>query len=118
VAAEQFAVPTTLATVVNADDLAAEARSLFDEASEYREGAADLERRLAMTLTPAQAELQRAVCDAHSNEHTVTEIWQSAELARHLPGLAPVIRMVWEHVVSVAYQNPGDCCTVAAGFEP
>ena len=90
----------SLATVVHTDDLAAECR------------------RLSAMLSPEQATLLRRFSDATSNGQTLCEEWQAAELARHLPGLAPAIRMVWTHTIGVAYQTPGGCCTVAAGFEP
>lgn len=36
---------------------------------------------------------------------------QMAELMRHLPGIAPAIGVVWEHVQNTNPENIGWCCT-------
>jgi hypothetical protein len=51
------------------------------------------------------------------NRYWIThQEWIAAELARHLPGLAPVLRMLQDHITVTAYQKPGACCTVAEGM--
>src|SRR5688572_20659955 len=60
----QAAEPITLATVVNADDLAAECRDRFETFKESREASARAWDQLAATLTPEQAKLARDASDA------------------------------------------------------
>ena len=33
------------------------------------------------------------------------------ELARHVPGLAPVLHLAWEHVIDTRLDDVGRCCT-------
>jgi hypothetical protein len=63
-------------------------------------------------------EVVRKASDAQQSNSVDRADWMAAELARHLPGLAPVIRIVWEQATTVSVSNPGACCTVAEGFEP
>jgi hypothetical protein len=34
-----------------------------------------------------------------------------AELARHVPGLAPALHLAWEHVIDTRLDDVGRCCT-------
>ena len=75
-------------------------------------------RAILRSLDSEQAKLLRDFSDATTNGQATNDMWLASELARHLPGLAPAIRMTWEHAIGVSYQQPGACCTVAGGFEP
>jgi hypothetical protein len=108
----------TLATVVDAADLAAECRATWAEFKERSDVALALGRQHDAVSTPEQQaafmEWEAASNDAKNAESD----WQAAELARHLPGVAPVIQMLWRHITSVSYGQPGACCTPDAGYEP
>ena len=108
----------TLATVVNAGDLAEECRERFAEYRRSQEASGKAWDRLDATLTPEQAELARKASDAQSGYHLDESYWQAVELARHLPGVAPSILMIWEHITTVSYGRPGACCTTDEGYEP
>ena len=49
-------------------------------------------------------ELDQAARDASS------DMW-IAELARHVPGLAPALHLAWEHVIDTRLDDIGRCCT-------
>lgn len=110
--------PITLATVVNADDLAAECRDLFEKYTQSLGAHMTAWNRFVASLTPEQAKLARDASDTQTEYHLNEADWQATELARHLPGMAPSIRMIWEHITTVAYRQPGACCTPDAGYEP
>jgi hypothetical protein len=43
------------------------------------------------------------------------KIWELhkeiAELARHVPGLAPALHLAWEHAIDTRLDDVGRCCT-------
>ncbi len=41
-----------------------------------------------------------------------------AELARHLPGMAPAIRLLWAHVIDERVDAVGTCCADGGPIEP
>lgn len=106
-----------LAHVVNADDLAQACRDLYEEqrAALLRHNA--LADELAATLTPEQRTLMIRAADASTTTWCLEEDWRIAEIARHLPGLAPSILMLHRHLDGAAFRTPGACCTPSAGFE-
>ncbi len=107
------AAPDPGVTVLNADDLSAECRRLYAEMHAW----ADKERRaydaLVATLSAEQKRLLLAL-SAHATDHAVTEAeWRIAEIARHLPGVAPAIAVLSDHTLEVSFDLPGRCCAPA-----
>ena len=113
------ATTTTAATPVEpADPLARISLELLAEyrvASEARDAA---DRALAEHLSPTAAALERALSDAVTDLHAATTDFQVAEVCRHLPGLAPAIRLVWAHVLDARLDRVGACCTDGGPVEP
>lgn len=113
-AAAPLQIPTTLTTVVHTDDLAKECQRLYAEMRAAQSAEGDLGR-------PIQDAVGYDVMSEYTTASVVHWVTREellfAELARHLPGLAPTIRMLQSHIDSVAYAAPGACCTVAEGFE-
>lgn len=112
------AEPTTLATVVNADDLTSECRAAWAEHEALRDVSLALGRQLDAVSTPEQRAAFMEWEAANNAANNAESSWQAAELARHLPGVAPAIMMIWDHVTHVSYGKPGTCCTPSEGFDP
>ena len=70
-----------------------------------------LDREFERHLSPAALELWRQVSDAHVDAHGAANDLHVAELARHLPGFGPAIRLLWAHVIDCRFENVGQCCT-------
>lgn len=104
--------------IVNGEDLTAECQRLFKDSRAADARWSALYDKLVATLDAGQRDLLRSVSDAATDMATMNMEWEVTELARHFPGFAPAILMVWNHAISVAYQSPGACCTMAEGFEP
>ncbi len=77
-----------------------------------------LERGLMEHLSPTARKIYRDVCDAGSEMHGAEVRLHVAELARHLPGLAPAIRLVWAHVIDCRLDRVGACCTDGGPIDP
>lgn len=107
------AVPET--GVAASGDLAAECRRLHMEIQDWdaRERAAY--EALAITLTPEQIRLVGKLSDAMTDRLMTEMDWRLAEIARHLPGVAPSILLLNDHTVAESYDRPGRCCTTADG---
>ena len=90
------------------------ARASLELLAEYRTAAnarAEAERELGRHLSPAATELWRQLSDAYVDANGAANDLHVAELARHLPGLAPTIRLLWAHVIDCRFENVGRCCT-------
>jgi hypothetical protein len=107
------AAAPAVATVVYADDVAAESRRILAEYSEARNRARALYDQLAATLSPEQMTLLREYSDEETASFMILEDVRVANVARHLPGLAPTLRMLWLHV-----DLSTECCTPASGYAP
>jgi len=80
----------------------------YRTAAEARDAA---ERGLGEHLSPTAQALGRTVSDAVTEMHGAENDLHVAELCRHLPGLAPAIRLVWMHVLDARLDRVGACCT-------
>ena len=83
---------------ISAPDLAnmtAESQRLHDLCRETLIEAARLNQQLSATLTPEQDALSDVALGEH---YGATLNWYMSELRRHLPGIAPALLAVWEHV--------------------
>ena len=103
--------------VVHVDDLAEECRHLNALYREKMDDHFDALGRFKATLTDEQFALFGRLIDSLGDSFVAEMGWQVAEIARHLPGLALAIRLVYEHTIVRTYDTPGECCTVANGFE-
>lgn len=108
------AAPELQATVVNPADLAAECRRLYaeTEARAAEERAAD--DALSATLTTEQKRLLNTLLDRATTRMVAEADYRIAEIARHLPGVAPAIALLSNHTIEVSYDLPGRCCAPAA----
>jgi len=113
------ATTTTAATpVAPTDPLACVSLELLSEyrtAAEARDAA---DRALAEHLSATAQALGRAVSDAVTDMHGAENDLHVNELCRHLPGLAPAIRLVWAHVLDARLDRVGSCCTDGGPVEP
>jgi hypothetical protein len=103
--------PVVLARVVNADDIRAEGGRLLADMEAQRAEYEALQDALYATLTPAQAALCGKMMDAFGGHHSRYSEWVSVEMARHMPGLAGVMRLLWAHAVAEPNADMGACCT-------
>ena len=104
---------------VSAPDLAAmaaESRRLHARCRETLAEATRAEDALGASLTPEQLVLFRTSDSALGEHHSATMAWYMAEICRHLPGIAPALVAVWEHVREE--RGAGVCCMPDAGYEP
>jgi len=111
-------ITTSAAPVAPTDPLA---RISLELLAEYRTAvqardAAD--RALAEHLSPTAVALGRTLSDAVTDMHGAENDFHVAELCRHLPGLAPAIRLVWAHVIDARLDRVGACCTDGGMIDP
>ena len=104
------------ATVVYAEELAAESRRLMTEYQDAAAARETLADQVEGLLLPEGQALLRTYSDAGTDASTAEIDYFVSEIARHLPGLAPMIRVLLSHVMVTSYQQPGACCTPATGF--
>ena len=105
-------------TASEADPLA---RMSLELLAEYRTaaGARDsADRALAEHPSPTAVALGRTLSDAVTDMHGAENDFHVAELCRHLPGLAPAIRLVWMHVLDARLDRVGACCTDGGMIDP
>ena len=107
----------TPATVVYTEDLAAESRRLMAEYQAFQDAYLRLADELAAQLPPDLAWKVRSLSDAGTAAGIAEIDYFVSEIARHLPGLAPVISMLLSHVMVASYRQPGSCCTPSTGYE-
>ncbi len=92
----------------------APARVALEALAEARE-AYRRERELAAALeeylSPKARELHRELADAAAESRNAWLDVHVAELARHLPGFGPAIRLLWARVIDERIDRIGACCT-------
>ena len=76
------------------------------------------DRALAEHLSPTAQALARTVSDAVTDMHGAENDLHVNEVSRHLPGLAPAIRLVWMHVIDARLDRVGSCCTDGGMIDP
>jgi len=108
---------TTAAPAEPADPLA---RISLELLADYRTAseARDAADRALEHLSPTAQVLERALSDAVTDLHAATTEFQVAEVCRHVPGLAPAIRILWAHVLDCRLDRVGACCTDGGPVEP
>ena len=72
---------------------------------------------LADTLTTDQRALLDEYARVSSDQASKESEWRVLEIARHLPKVAPTIRLLHQHVQHVSYQQPSPCCPSPSVFE-
>lgn len=80
--------------------------------------AQDLQSNLCEQLHPNIWKLVDEVLEKRSSEADAYMDMLQAEMVRHLPGLAPALMLVWEHVRGNLPANVGHCCAGNGSFEP
>ena len=97
-----------LAEPDRADPATVEALAAYRDAARERDR---VERAFKRHLSPTALELYRALSDAIDNERCAATDLHVAELARHLPGFGPALRLLWAHVIDCRLDRVGSCCT-------
>ena len=118
VTASEAVTTTTPAPGEPTDPLARLSLELLAElraAMAVRDGA---DRALADYLSLTVVALERAVSDAVTDLHGATTDLHVNELSRHLPGLAPAIRLLWAHVIDARLDRVGLCRTDGGMMDP
>lgn len=113
-------IPTTLTEGVAElyDALASRCTDLQGDYHIDMNRCADKENALKATLHPA---MWAAVHEALEQRDVMAQAFTDllvAELGRHLPGLAPALMLVWDHVKEITPKNVGFCCIGNGSFEP
>lgn len=111
-AAEPIAVPTVPAVrVVSYPDLTADVRACVEayHAADAKERAAaeTLEAHLGRDL---YLKAMRFVEGPYNERQDAWEDLMLAEMERHLPGVAPVLHMVRQHILEAGRADWGTCC--------
>ncbi len=107
-----------IAALPTADALSA---ASLEALARYREPCVERQRaeRAPMEhLTPVATELYQTVSDAGSEAQGASMDLHVAELMRHFPGLAPVLRVAWAHVIDCRLDAVGSCCTAGGPIDP
>src|SRR4051812_28832819 len=86
--------------IVNRDDLAVESRRLKAEVLEALQALNKVDEEIRDRLG---YDLMNQISVAESDFSITHQHWIFAELVCHLPGLAPVLRMLETHIVETAY---------------
>ena len=103
--------PDPTVTPEPADQLAATSLEALAEAREADRERHKIDRAMQRHLSPAALELYRQLVDAIDESRGAWNDVHVAELARHLPGFGPTIRLVWAHVIDERIERIGSCCT-------
>ena len=109
---------TTGAAPAPTDPLARVILELLAEAgaADRRRAAAD--EALKAHLSPQAMAAYRELVDAIDDERGAWIDVHVAELARHLPGMAPAVRLLWAHVIDERVDAVGTCCADGGPIEP
>jgi hypothetical protein len=70
-----------------------------------------LDRRLRAELTEGQWQMHERLLELNATALHEDEDLRLEELARHLPGVAPAIRVLAEHLIEQRAADVGSCCT-------
>jgi hypothetical protein len=101
--------PLVLGTVTDTAPLVADSMRLARLCRETLLQAADAGEDLGDTFTPEQDALFRAYDDALGAHHSATIALYLAEFYRHVPGLAPALFAVGQHIQE-GFNAVGACC--------
>ena len=69
------------------------------------------EEEFRAAVHPKIWELHNQIEEQGNLTHEASMDLHVAELCRHLPGLAPTIRVMWMHVIDERTEQVGRCCT-------
>lgn len=92
------------------DGLAQMSRAFADDYRKAAEASADLQARLKEQLHPAIWRLVLEAIESASEVADAAARLTEAELERHLPGLAPMLSLLWEHCYEMRHEDAGTCC--------
>lgn len=111
VAASHANQPHALAPLVNYGDLAAESRRLNDAVRVAHEALLEADARLRAEIGHDAAwKASQRTDDAYAHEIELFHDFMFAELCRHLPGVAPALRVIRMHVFEQRESEAGVCC--------
>lgn len=108
------AAPEPQTTIVNAADLSAECRRLCAVVAARGVAERESDDALSATLTTEQKRLLNELVDRMTDRMVAEADFRIAEIARHLPGVAPAIALLSDHTLEVSFDLPGRCCAPAA----
>ncbi len=100
------------------DRLAAESRQRREEYEAARSAAEAAWALARATADPTTRAAYDRVSALEGVAHDACTRMFVAELARHLPGLAPAIHLLWAHIVEARLQRVGTCCTDGGPIDP
>lgn len=103
--------PQTLATVIDTGALAAHTDELLVRYHETVAAHLAATNAVADLLPRDQQHLLTDLDDAIAERHGAWGEVVVAEMARHAPGLAPLLWMLWQHVMETRTADVGRCCT-------
>jgi hypothetical protein len=94
-------------TTTNMSDLVADVEQHVERSNAACERADTAEDALRATLSPDQRALFETYDRARIDRELESEQMYIADMARHLPGLAPALWALWYHVIEARL---GECC--------
>jgi hypothetical protein len=109
--AQPASTPPALATVVNVADMSAECKRLSEALHASMLASCDEQDRMKELMSPEAYKLAIGYVEGIEARHN--GLWLDlmiAELIRHLPGVAPAIRMAVRHIYDGYYEDRGVCC--------
>ena len=104
------AAPLVVGTTTNMRALVADVEQHVTRSNAACERADMAENALQVTLSAEQRALFETYDQARHHRELESEELYLAEMARHLPGLAPAIWAMWDHVIQAKL---GECCLPA-----
>lgn len=108
------ASPLIVGTTTNVDDLVEEVREYIEASNAAWSAQESLKGDLVEMLGPKQQEAFDAFERARDEADWTTQEMYLAELARHLPGLAPALWGLWRHILDDG-RGLGKCCLPETG---
>ncbi len=70
-----------------------------------------LEERFRATVHPDIWKMHVEIDELEAEARFESMMLHVEELCRHLPGLAPALRLTWTHIIDTRTENVGRCCT-------
>lgn len=111
---------TTPITIGSADYYAALASRSDDAESDHKLTMRQYREREEALHGQLHPSIWQLVIGLVEQRDRINEAWTDtriAELCRHLPGIAPAIEVVWEHIENNLPSNIGYCCGGEGRFE-
>ena len=102
---------TTGAAPAPTDPLAQASLEALAANREAQEAANRAEATFRASVHPKVWEAHKEIGELDQRARDATGDMWIAELCRHFPAFAPVLRLTWEHVVDTHLVDIGTCCT-------